>query len=63
MHSYQKGSKYSFQTQQTGVCYLAELKKYGLMVTGGVGYVRDIARVFCGAYRDIGRRLLKIFRS
>jgi hypothetical protein len=33
------------------------------MVTGGVGYVRDTAGAFCGAHRDIGRCLSKIFHS
>ena len=33
------------------------------MITGGVGYVHDIAGAFCGAYRGIGQCLLKIFHS
>jgi hypothetical protein len=42
---------------------LCRIQTGGPMVTGGVGCVRYRADAFCGAHRDIGRCLWKIFHS
>ncbi|MGD1986393.1 MAG: hypothetical protein PVF30_07905, partial [Desulfobacterales bacterium] len=63
-HAFVSEKKQVFILDTANWCILpCRVQKDGLKVTGGVGYVRDIAGAFCGAHREIGRCLLNVSHS